>query len=201
MAAGGRVDQNMKMTMMPTSVYKYLAIGAIALAILAAVAIGSYFYGIHTEKGVYAAAILKQTQDNAKKVADVNKTNTTLATKNGELQQQIKTLQQRIATQPVKEHYVYVHEKPTQPPVMVTGPVYVTAAAVSLFNASFGLSDISSASTSTDESSGSIPSLVTVSDYQRTTTQNAVACYSNQVTLGELQAYVKALEKQGAIHP
>ncbi len=180
---------------MPTWAYKYAAI----IGVVAVIAIGSYFYGVHTEKNSYAAAVLKQSQNNAKKVAKVTQVNTTLAATNGALQQRVQELNYRLLHQPVQEHVVYVQIHPHQAPVAVTGAVYVTAGAVSLFNTSFGLSSLSTSTGWPNAASGDLSSAVTISDYENATTKNAVACYSNQQTLSELQDYVRALEKQGAI--
>lgn len=182
-----------------TAIEKYLTGAFVVLALLGIATIGGYFYGRQAEKNVYAAAALKQEKLDAKKVAAVNVVNSALAAKNGALQQQIQALRHRIASQPAKERIVYVHVKSSPAPVAITGPVYVTADAVSLFNSSFGLPDIPGTSAGTDEGAGAIPSPVTVSDYERQTTENATACYQNQQTLSQLQAYIRSLETQGAI--
>ncbi len=181
------------------SIYKYLAIGGVLLAAFLTATIGAYFYGEHVERGVYASAELKQATINARKVAAVNQANLALASADGRLQQQILALKQSAAHQPAQERIVYVRN-PSHPhqSVAVRGPVFVTVDAVSLFNTSFGLSGLPGAPGGTDAATGALPSAVTVSDYERTTAGNAVACYSNQQTLAELQQYVRSVERQSA---
>lgn len=135
-------------------------------------------------------------QKRAEAVATVNQS---LSADKATLTAKVNDLQQQIANQKPETRIVYVHPKPTASnpvpaPTAVTGPVYVTAGAVGLFNAAFGLSQTTSASGIDNGTAGELPSAVTISDYISTTEYNATACYANQQQVILLQRYIQALD-------
>ncbi len=173
----------------------------IAVLILILIAAGLVFYGYHIKSADDARAVAKQKQEQQDKINQLTASNVTLAVNSASTAAKAKTMQQQITTQSSKERIVYVHIKsttqnPTPAPEAITSPVFVSIGAQWLFNSSFGLPSISGKPSA---ESAELPSLTTVSDYETTTVNNAVACYQNQQGLIQTEATLLELQKIGII--
>lgn len=136
------------------------------------------------------------------KVSEFTKLNDQLVLKSAQDDAQVRALSQQVANQLPKERVVYVNVKSVSTkqstPVAVTGPVYVTWGAVRLFNDTLGLPQVPKPEP-TGPGASDLPSLVTVSDYELTTTHNNVACLANQGKVARLAAYVHGLVQAGVV--
>lgn len=174
-------------------------IEAIVILILAVLLAGGGFIGGYKWKSSDEAKAVAQAKiTQAKDMQKFTDSNATLASNAATLARQVNALEAIIVNQPTKERIVYVHPKPTTAkptpaPVAITGPLYVTLGAVSLYNRSLGLPCVPAASCEYPTGSGSLSSAVTFSDYQQTALQNNVAALTNAHTVTQLWDYINAL--------
>ena len=181
-------------------VYSALAI-MVLVVIIFAIGFGLGYKLAHSSQ---IAANDKALQAAQQHVQQVEKINNDLAATAGKLQAKIHDLTIANQHQPAKVRIVYVHLKPTAKnpspaPTAVTSAVFVTIGAVSLFNQSFGVSQSSGSAGIDTSATSDLPSLITISDYERTTTGNAVACYQNQQTVILLWRYIHGLQAAGFV--
>lgn len=182
-----------------TAIYKYLAMGGAVLALI----VVAFFYGQHVANTVNALAQSRAVAAAQAKADALSKDNAKLATRATNAESVARAAVAAAAAQPAKVRYVYVHEKPkpnqpTPAPVAITGPVFVSAGAVSLYDDSLGIPGLYGPG-EPDDTTSAIPSLVTISQYQLTTVSNNAACYTYTVRLSALQAKVQDWIKAGVV--
>lgn len=176
----------------------------VMLVIIVGMCCSSAYAGYRVDESRHDKADKKALQDAMSRVKQVTDSNTILAADNAKLLDKVADLNHSIANQPVKERIVYVHPKPTAQnptpaPTAISGPVFVTLGAVSLYDSVYGLSEGASASSGDSEGSGSLSSNVTTGDYERVATANGPACYQNQQTVILLWRYIHGLQAAGFV--
>lgn len=171
-----------------TPAVKYLAGAVIILSAI----IGAYFYGVHASDNAWRAKMAASAVMAQAAVDRVTAENQAIAKDKAASDAKVIELATRIANQKPQEKIVYVKIKADQPAQAVTGPVYITWGAVSLFDAAFGVSGVSAASGLDHDASDTV-SGVTVSQYIDATERNGAACYANQQQVTYLQRYILSL--------
>jgi len=178
-----------------TSLYKYGAIGFVVLLLIGV----AFMYGHHVDDLAWQVKATKSTAAAQAQLARQESNNATLSADQATSNAQIAALQQTIASQlpTIEKVYHHVPSKSTHATgytaTVVSGPLYLTAGLVRLYDASLDLPS-PTPSGQPDDSTAAISSAVTVSDYIGTSLKNNGICTANTTQLMLLQQWVRGLK-------